>query len=151
MTKAQKRRKARQDAKAQKRADKLLRQQGRQDAKLLRQQGRQGFKLDRNFSNNERRTLNTQQRQDTKETAYAMGIDPNQWIADSIGHTGDAVVGVFEAKADMATGGEGGWFGGLGGKVETPSGEYSMDTRGRGSNMGMLAIIGAVLLFMFEK
>lgn len=151
MTKAEKRRKAKADAKAQKRADKLLRQQSRQDAKLLRQQGRQGFKLDRNFSNNERRTLNTQERQDTKATAYSMGIDPNQWIADSIGHAGDAVVGVYEAKADAVTGGQGGWLGGLGGSVQTPDGEYSMDARGRGSNMGMLAIIGAVLLFMFKK
>ncbi len=149
MTKSQKRRKAREDAKAQKRADKLLRQQTRQDSRLARKTTKADMKLARNLQNNDRKMFNNQNRQDTKATAYSMGIDPNAWIADTVKHTGDAVVGVFEAKADAVTGGQGGWFGGNSDlDINTPDGSLSSSSRG---GMGMIAVIGAVLLFMFKK
>lgn len=144
MTKAQKRRKARQDSKAQKRADKLLRQQSRQDSRLARKTTKADMKLAKNLQNNDRKMFNNQNRQDTKSVAYSMGIDPNAWIADSVGSVSDAVVGVVQAQNPTS-----GLFGGNSNlDLNTPSGSLSSTSSG---GMGMIAVIGAILLFMFKK
>ena len=45
-------------------------------------------------------------RQETKQTAYENGFDPNQWIADSVGHAADAVGAVYGGKFGKGDGAE---------------------------------------------
>tara|TARA_B110001452_G_C15093849_1_gene381541 strand:- start:167 stop:607 length:441 start_codon:yes stop_codon:yes gene_type:complete len=146
MTKAQKRRKARADKKAQQRADRLLKKQSRQDTKLTKKTIKADLKLAKNINKNDRRMSQTTSRQDTKSVAYSMGIDPNAWIADTVDSVGDTVVGVFEAKSNVG----GGFFGGNS-DLDIITEDGSLSSSSRGSSMTMLAVIGAVLLFMFKK
>lgn len=79
------RREERREAKAAKRQQRL-------DAKQMRIETRQGGKTDRSGL-----------RAAARETAYENGIDPNAWVADSIGSVSSAASDIVQAKIGAGT------------------------------------------------
>jgi len=114
-------RERRAENRAQRQANRGQRQQNRSDHR----EDRIDARVEQQALRQEGRTQRQGVRQATKQVAYENGIDPNAWIADSIGHAGDAVGDVF-GKGSA--------------KTKLPS---------EGDNMMLVA--GAVLLFMMMK
>lgn len=147
--KARKRRATRRDERRGRRATrkderqdrKLERRQQRMDARQLRAETRQAGRSDR-----------VGMRQETKQTAYEMGIDPNAHWGDTLSGAGD----VFSGIGDMVGGmrkppvGTGTMLPPPSDVVDTPEGSKTTDAKtesGSESNtMAMLGIGAAALL-----
>ena len=119
------------------------RSDARRDDRKDRKKNRQDFKLDKNDQNNYRKITNTGTRSLTKQTAYSNGIDPNMWIADTVGNVGDAVVGFVGAQG-------GGRFGASNTKLDTPVGAFEIDSKSFGKDNFML-IAAALGLYLITK
>ena len=119
------------------------------DARQARIDTRQGARTDRG-------ALRTEARM----TAYENGIDPNAWVADSIGHVGQATADIMGAKfgAQAAMAGQGQPGGGVNSLLDTlnkskgPDGNQG-DTPGAGGDLVKMALpigLGLVALKMLK-
>lgn len=120
MGKGRKARQARRAERQNKRASrKELRIAERTERKELRQAGR---------------TERVLGRQATKQTAYEHGIDPNAWIADSIGSAADAVGTIYGGKFSAGKSG-----GAQSGQTNTKTSTIAPKTGGGNTQMIMMA------------
>lgn len=143
------RRAARQERRAARRANASARRDDRRQARLDRAGLRQ-----------ENRSIRQGNRQDTKSTAYEMGIDPNAWIGDSIGSAASAAATIWNPLAGATGKGDKGQaknIGGLLGSLEDmPTAADTANNSGNGGGGGdnnMMLIGGAALaaLLLFKK
>lgn len=120
------------------------RKSSRRLAKAQKRQDKFDYKLQKNMQNNGRKTMNATTRGTTKQTAYNNGIDPNAWIADTVGAVGDTVVGVAQSKNPLG-----------GGKststLNTPDGEYSVTSSRQGSSNMTLILLALGGFFLLKK
>lgn len=144
--KARKRRGARRDERRSRRA---TRKDERQDKKLERRQQRMDARQLRAETRQMGRSDRVGMRQETKQTAYEMGIDPNAHWGNTLTGAGDAFSGI----GDMV----GGMRKPVGGGTMLPSPEDLVDTpegsktksdekTGESNTMAMLGIGAAALL-----
>ena len=87
-----KNRASRKEAKRQKKADKRA-------SKLANKESRRAAKIERKRIKQEGKTSRVTERQDTKQTAYEHGMDPNDWIKVVAKSGAAAAIGIAGAKA----------------------------------------------------
>lgn len=91
-------------------------------------------------------------RLDTKEAAYAAGIDPNAWIGSTIGAAGNAVSNVLGTvggnAANKLIAGQG--FAPEGGYLTMP-GQAESNAKSTNMMMWVIGAVALVMLFMFRK
>jgi len=138
----------RQERVAQRRAD-------RKEIKLARIQSREV----KQASRQEGRTSRTQMKQDTKRTAYEMGIDPNAAMWEGIGSLGKSAA---EVTGDILAAQSGaGALGGLGGGKDKQGGLLAGLTEGLNkektedqkpkTNIILLAVAAVVVFLLMRK
>lgn len=139
-----------------KRKERRAARQGRMDARSQRKANRIAARNERRETRQENRTQRALGRQQTKATAYEHGIDPNAWIADSIGHAADAAGDVWGGLG-AAKHGPGGSAGGKGTGLFGNGGLKSPSTKTAdlpsGDNQPNFAMIGGIALaaYFFMK
>ena len=135
---------SRKNRKATRKSASADRKSARRTAKAIKKQDKFDFKLQKNMQNNGRKTMNATTRATTKQTAYNNGIDPNAWIADTVGAVGDTVVGVAQSKNPLG-----------GGRststLNTPDGEYSVTSTRQGSSNMTLILLALGGFFLLKK
>lgn len=129
---------ARRAAKREERREaKLAKRQLKYDAKQNRIEARQGGKTERSGL-----------RAAARETAYENGIDPNSWVADSIGSVSSAASDIVQAKigAGTAQAAIAKDMNPFSGGVPDSAGESTKTKQNDGEGMGALMPIGLGLL-----
>lgn len=135
---------SRKNRKATRKSASADRKSSRRLAKAQRKQDKFDFKLQKNMQNNGRKTMNATTRGTTRQTAYNNGIDPNSWIADTVGNVGDAVVGVAQAQNPFGGGSSTS-------TLSTPAGDFSLDSQRQGSSNMTLILLAVGGYFLLKK
>ena len=89
---------ARREHQLAKRQQRMDNKSDRRDSRSERKDIRQQARTERTNTRQVNRTDRSSLRATTRQTAYENGMDPNAWIADSVGSVADATSDIFQAK-----------------------------------------------------